>query len=513
MAKNPYNLSTMWRFVTQLIVVWCLTLVACRSDVEQTRAPDFVGSAPQHVSPVATERAGGTPEPEFNIDLIEDILFRSQRDGWTLVDPAAHTSLDKLRKGGLGLVFAALPSAEGPGVEQVVKQIEAMEKLVAQTGGAARITAELDQAQAIARSAGVAFMLLLEGAQALQGSLERLPELKARGLAMVGIVSSRGNAFADSAAALRNPSGLTKAGRELLRALVEAGIAVDLTHASPAAFWEALCTAGVPVFVTHTASAGIRPASRNLDDLQVLALARTGGLVGLVLNPELIKGEAQGAGAGVSDVVAHLQRWKELGATTGIALGTDYGGIVPPSGLEDASKLPTLSSALRAKGWSEGDLRGVLGGNAWRALKMVSSPGGLATTGEALHPIALECDCAEGEIEGPLSATCDGLVLGTSATIPQEARLRLRLSDMRSEPVRLELFGEPGTLWQIEAQNVDGRPLTTRLLQLDETGKGSVPLPSGRGMARVFVSPTRVSELREAVVWGHWPGALDLKEN
>jgi hypothetical protein len=215
----------------------------------------------------------------------------------------------------------------------------------------------------------------------------------------------------------------------------------------------------------------------------------------------------------VDDVVAHLERWKAIGAGSAIALGTDFGGIHPPAGLKDVSTLANFFEALRQRGWSQEDLSALKGENAWRVLGRVLNPGGEPGDEESLHPISLECGLVEGEIEGTSSVACDGFVLGQGVNMHADSKLRLRLSDMRSEPVRLELFADPGTLWQIEAQNVNGRPLSTRLLQIDERGCASVSLPARRGMARVFVSPTRSATLREAVVWGRWPSATAKQRN
>lgn len=496
------------------LCVFSAAALSCRAEGERANLPDFVGGAREASGEVVRVQENEATVSVPGVDLIQDILFRAQRDGWTLLDPSAHTSIDKLRAGGLGLVFASLPAGERPGVGYVFGQMEAMEKLVAATGDQGRIVAKLDTAKQLAREGKQAFMFLLEGAEALQGELDRLPELKARGLSVVGIVSPRGNAFGDAAYSPRSPTGLTNAGRELLHALVKEGIAVDLTHASPSAFWEALCTAGVPILVTHTASAALQPAPRNLDDLQVIALASSGGLLGLILNPELIRPGVRGEEARVDDVVAHLERWKAIGAGSAIALGTDFGGIHPPAGLKDVSALPDFFEALRQRGWSEEDLSALKGENAWRVLGRVLNPGGGGPDDEeALHPLSLECGLAVGEIEGTSSVACDGFVLGQGVNMPAESKLRLRLSDMRSEPVRLELFADPGTLWQIEGQNVNGRPLSTRLLQIDERGRASVSLPARRGMARVFVSPTRTASLHEAVVWGRWPSATAHKRN
>lgn len=485
-------------------------IAACGGERETGPDPgslDLVGTKAEAAPDAAVSAAGvdaaALHERAFVVDLIQDLVFRNQRDGWTLTTPEAHVNVDKLLKGGVDLVFSAIAPEPGrPAAASLDEQFAAAEALAAGPGGRVVLVPDLDRARAERAAGRVPMMVLLEGADGLAGRLDRLHEYARRGLKIVGLTGPRGGPFGDSAASPGNPGGLTGAGAELVAACRDQGLVVDLTHASPALFWDVLAGQGALVAVTHTACRALREHPRNLSDLQILALARFGGVMGLVFNPELI---APGAdGAAIADLVAHVERVRALGALDALALGTDFGGIRPPSGLPDVAALPAFTRALLEAGLPPAEIEGVLGGNALRlidAAERRQEPS--AVSGRAPErPINVDCEFYVGEIEGVPVAVCDHDLLGDGPRLPPESRIRLRLQDMRRTPSRVEIFGEPGTPWQVEAQDLDGKVLVLRGVALDERGRGSLPMPAGRNLARIFLSPTRESVLREAVLWG-----------
>ncbi|MCP4680679.1 MAG: amidohydrolase family protein [Deltaproteobacteria bacterium] len=439
------------------------------------------------------------------VDLIEDLVFRKERDGWTLTTPEAHVNVEKLKTGGVDLFVSAIPGTTGERAWQFLERALKMnDKLVAGAGGTVKLVSSFKAARE-ARTRGIIPMLvLLEGADVLVGRLDRLPDLRRRGLAIVGLVSGRNNAFAHAWSTSDSRSGLTEKGRELLEACRDNDIVVDLTHASQKTFWDVLVEQAGMVVISHTAVRTLRDHGRNLDDLQILALARYGGVMGLVFNPDFLK-PGESATATLDDVVEHVMYVRAIGAVGAIALGTDYGGVRPPAGLEDVSRLPVLKEALKRQGLGDSEIAAIMGGNAVRLFEEVERERGAVrlTRDEILRPVALECDAVVGEYDGYPGLVCDKQLLDRGPTLPPASRQKIRLKDMSLSPVRLELFGEPGTPWQIEGQNLAGKILFTRVVALDGNGTGELSLPSRRNLTRLFCSPTRSSHLREAVVWGH----------
>jgi microsomal dipeptidase-like Zn-dependent dipeptidase len=377
-----------------------------------------------------------------------------------------------------------------------------MDAIVAATNGAVSIASGLAEARQMAKRGVLPMMLLLEGADALDGRFDDLQVLKRRGLLVVGLTSRRGNVFAEAATFPREIGGLTKKGRALLEACREHGLVVDLTHASTKTFWDVLSAQLSTVIVSHTATRALRDHPRNLDDLQILALSRYKGLMGLSFNPEFLKsGDSR---ASIDDVVRHILHIKSLGAVDALALGTDFGGIFPPLGLEHAGRLSKLTEALARQGLSDSEIAGIMGENALRVFTESAKNRGMMELpmGDVLRPVPMDCDSVTGEKDGEAELACDGFLTEHGATLSPSSRQRFRIQDKSREPISLELWGDPGIPWQVEAQNLSGKVLFHRMVQLDEQGSGSVFLPTGRDLTRLFCSPTRPASLKEVVIWG-----------
>jgi membrane dipeptidase len=439
------------------------------------------------------------------IDLIHDLVFRYRRDGWTLTTKHAQVNLDKLKSGGVDLVFSALPVTPGPDPMAALNAaLHDMDKIVADAGGGVEVVSSFSDALAARDRGVVPMMLLLEGADAFVGRLDKVAEFKHRGLKLIGLVSNRSNRFADTAVSPAEESGITASGLDLLRICRDLGLVVDLTHASPDTFWDVLKVQAGTAVVSHTAARALRDHPRNLNDLQILALRRYGGLMGLVFNPDFLRSGTEGR-ATLDDVVAHIMHVKRVGSIGSLALGTDFNGIRPPVGLSDISKLPALRQALKQQGLTDGEIAGFMGGNARRLLEESERSHGSVkfVEDEIVRPIDIECDVVIGEYQGTASLACNKYLLDKGPVLPPRSRHKVRIRDMTRRPATLELFGEPRTPWQVEGQNLEGKTLFNRIVALDEGGRGRLSLPSDRNLTRIFCSPTRTSTLNEIVVWGH----------
>ncbi|MBN2343448.1 MAG: membrane dipeptidase [Deltaproteobacteria bacterium] len=478
-------------------------LIGCKDDASKSGGKDFIGNrdAPRTLEP-RTDVPHGPAVDRFTVDFITDIVFRYQRDGWTLLERSDVTAA-KLRGGGVDLFFSAVGTSAA-GKPNLEEGIALTHQLVDEAGHDIRIAASFDEVLKNSSAGIVSAMILVEGASELVGaSPEQLFDLKKRGVTVVGLVSGRSNALADAAVApLGKNGGLTSKGAELVDNLREVGIAVDLTHASQRTFYDVLVKEGVLALVSHSAAAALRAHPRNLDDLQILALSRYGSVMGLIFNPDfLVEGTA---GATVADVIAHMLHIKKLGAIECLSLGSDFAGIYPPRGLSDIAAYPKLADSMAEAGFSPQEIEAIFGGNAARYFEHISAQHGAAeASGIALlRPIEVECDTIIGEAKGVPASSCDHRVLEDGVALRPGNRQKIRLRDMTRTPVMLEVFGVPNTPWQVEAQSLNGDTLIKRGLLLDENGVGQLPLPENENLTRIFLNPTRPSTLREVVIWG-----------
>ena len=207
--------------------------------------------------------------------------------------------------------------------------------------------------------ARVAGLLGVEGAQALDGTLAGVDALFASGVRMIGLAHFFDNPVAGSSAGAAK-HGLTPLGREVVARMQALGIVLDLAHVSPASVADALALATKPVVVSHTGVQATCPGPRNLSDEQIRGVAATGGVMGIAYF------EGAVCGTGIADIVRAMRHVKELVGAEHLALGSDFDGAVVTA--FDTTALAALVDGLLGDGWSEGEIRGVMGENALRVL-------------------------------------------------------------------------------------------------------------------------------------------------
>jgi len=163
---------------------------------------------------------------------------------------------------------------------------------------------------------------------------------------------------------LRRAKGLTGRGAQAVASLNRHRAFVDLAHAHPSTFWDALAASDrdQPPIATHTGVAGVRPHWRNLDDRQVAAIADRGGVVGIVAASVYLR--PRGRADAVELLVDHLDHAIAVGGEACAAIGTDLdGAIVPPPGMRDGFGHLRLLAAMQRRGWPDARIERVCWGN------------------------------------------------------------------------------------------------------------------------------------------------------
>lgn len=302
-------------------------------------------------------------QPQIQADLHLDTLTAVYTSGRGLdAAQGLEAGLAQLRAGGSNLVVLALwppRNVDGPG--RVAALLDRFESEDRRLDGLTLVRSPREVV-AVTAAGGIAATISLEGAHGLGKDWRAdLDQLQRRGLSMLGLTWSISNRFAGSAS--DKGGGLTEEGRALVARARELGVLVDVSHASRATTLEVCQGSPVPVVASHSGAWAVEHSVRNLSDAEITCIAATGGVIGLNLHGPFLGGNQDIAAA-----VAHLRHLRAVGGAGVVALGSDYDGIIQPAhGLENASHLPALWSALRADGWSEVEIRGVRGENFLRA--------------------------------------------------------------------------------------------------------------------------------------------------
>ena len=195
--------------------------------------------------------------------------------------------------------------------------------------------------------------------------------------------------------------GLSRFGRSVVRAMNEHGVVVDGAHTGRRTLLDAIDVSTRPVIVSHANARAVCNNARNLDDEVIRTIAAQGGIVGMVGFPTFVR---RGRRAPTLDqLIDHVDHVCQLtGDADTSAVGIDYydgmHGVAPraaaearyrdalargvwndanyeppphryPIGLEDPRGFPNLTARLLEHGYSEGDVRKILGENWLRVLR------------------------------------------------------------------------------------------------------------------------------------------------
>jgi membrane dipeptidase len=203
-------------------------------------------------------------------------------------------------------------------------------------------------------------LLSIEGAHALDGNLENLDVLYGAGYRMMSPSHFFDNDIGGSSAGVHK-TGLTEKGREWVRQMEARHMIVDLAHASAKTVEDVLAMASRPLVVSHTGVKGTCDNNRNLSDDQIRAVAARGGLIGIGY------WDTATCGTDARAIVKAMRYVSDRVGVEHVALGSDFdGAITAPF---DTTGVVEITDALLEAGYSEQDIRMIMGENVLRFLQ------------------------------------------------------------------------------------------------------------------------------------------------
>jgi len=317
----------------------------------------------------------------------------------------AHVDLPRMYEGGLDATFFALYVAPGYGeseqalrrasnmIQEVQRQLEARPDSVA-------LVLSADELVRVTREGRKAILLGLEGGHAIGGSPDALRDLYQRGVRYVTLTHINSNSFADASQSRPRWNGLNEKGRRIVREMNRLGMIVDVSHASDSTFFDALKESTAPILLSHSSVRALSSSVRNASDDMLRALAERNGLIMInffdaLVNPHVtdefmdevlrrlpggslvnlwngvydLKSERGLPGAHLTHVVDHIDHAVRVAGVDHVGLGSDFDGVFDlPAGLDDVTRLPWITYELLKRGYSETEVRKLLGGNLIRLL-------------------------------------------------------------------------------------------------------------------------------------------------
>ncbi|MFT7463480.1 MAG: membrane dipeptidase [Pseudohongiellaceae bacterium] len=216
-----------------------------------------------------------------------------------------------------------------------------------------------------AREAGLLGVLLaIEGGHAIEDDLDVLREFHGRGVRTMTLTWNNSNEWADGCGGHQPHGGLTVRGREVVAAMEELRVVVDISHVARSTFDDVLSIAQRPVIASHSCARALRDHPRNLDDDQLRAVAQGGGVACVNFYPGFLVDDGD---CTLEHLLDHVMHFVDVAGPEHVGLGSDFDGIPEsPVGMADVSDLPQLTAGLAERGLNESAIRALLGGNLLR---------------------------------------------------------------------------------------------------------------------------------------------------
>jgi membrane dipeptidase len=326
--------------------------------------------------------------------------------------PQLMTDIPRLRQGGLGGQFWSVyvpSSMQGKeAVRATLEQIDIVHRMIRrwpETFATARTAAEVERAF---KSGKIASMIGMEGGHSIDSSLAALRMMHALGAGYMTLTHGTNVPWADSATDKPVLGGLSPFGEEVVREMNWLGMLVDLSHVSPETMEDAIRVSEAPIIFSHSSARALCNVPRNVPDNVLQLVPKNRGVVMITFVPGFISQEAADHNAKsqaaqqsfraqfpnneayvntgmerwraenpepratLSQVADHIDHVRKVAGIDHIGLGGDFDGISSVvQGLEDVSKYPDLTAELLKRGYTDQDIKKILGLNILRVMRDV----------------------------------------------------------------------------------------------------------------------------------------------
>ncbi|MGA2098847.1 MAG: dipeptidase, partial [Candidatus Acidiferrum sp.] len=324
--------------------------------------------------------------------------------------------IPRMKEGGLGAIFFSvwIPSkVRGPeAVRRALMQIDAIHDQVGKHSNDLILVTTAEGIREAHKHGKIAALIGVEGGHMIDSDLGVLRKFAGLGARYMTLTHTGNTEWADASTAAPAHNGLSPFGKDVIREMNRLGMIVDISHVSDKTFADVLETSKAPVFASHSSCRAICNVPRNMTDEMIRALAAKGGVIQInyhigflsqefrdaeKAHPEWDKaialevqkrcGNKEGCQLIQGDIITreyvlrgdlprvewtkiieHIDHAVKVAGIDHVGLGSDFDGANMPFGMEDATKLPQITNALLEKGYSEGDVRKILGENTLRLM-------------------------------------------------------------------------------------------------------------------------------------------------
>jgi membrane dipeptidase len=332
-------------------------------------------------------------------------------------NPDGHVDIPRMREGGMNAIFFSIwidGRIMGPqAVQKALDQIDAVRENAWKNSKDMVLARTAEDVRRAHKDGKIAALMGVEGGHMIGNDIRMVRIFADLGVRYMTLSHFYNDEWADSSTDKPAHNGLTDFGKDIVREMNRQGMLVDISHVSDKTFYDALEVSKAPLIASHSSCRALCNHVRDMSDDMIKALAAKGGVIqinyeksfidqtykdaydqqtgGVVqhlseltkncnndeacISREMAKIQAKLTAEGKlphvswERIVDHIDHAVKLAGADHVGLGSDFDGADMPEGMEDASKLPTITEALLRKGYSDADVRKILGENTLRIME------------------------------------------------------------------------------------------------------------------------------------------------
>ena len=324
--------------------------------------------------------------------------------------PSIMTDIARLKEGGIGgqfwSVYTPVELQGQAAVTATLEQIDIVLRMVRKYPETFELALSADDVERIHKSGKIASMIGMEGGHSIDNSLADLRMFYRLGARYMTLTHTSNTPWADSATDTPKSNGLSPFGEDVVKEMNWLGMLVDLSHVSPDTMEDAIRVSQAPVIFSHSDARALNDHPRNVPDNILQMLPNNGGVIMVTFVPGFVSpkvnewnkrqtaeqdrlkaanpNDAAAVKAGVdtwtaanpapaatiAEVADHVDHIRKVAGIDHIGIGSDFDGITQTiTDLDNVSTYPRLTAELLKRGYSDGDVKKILGLNVLRVMR------------------------------------------------------------------------------------------------------------------------------------------------
>lgn len=351
------------------------------------------------------------------VDTHGDILFNQIKSGIDIgkLQKTGNFDLVRAKQGGLDVQVFSIWCDESGGYALANQEIDSLYSLIKRYPDRITLVKNATELEKAVKDKKLAAMIGVEGGHMIENSLENLEQLAKRGMIYMTLTWNNSTSWASSAAEETSKkvkpenAGLNDLGKQIVRRMNDLGVMVDLSHVGVRTFFDAIAITKKPVLVSHSCVYALNPVPRNLNDEQIKAVGKNGGVISLnfyagfldstynakqkvffakydaelkTLSAKygrsnaidtlisLHQADADATRPSIEKLIDHIDYIVKLIGVDHVGLGADFDGAEAfPLGINSIADYPKITAALLKRGYKADEISKILGGNFVRVLK------------------------------------------------------------------------------------------------------------------------------------------------